>query len=394
MSDKTLCCGCRSCELSCPINAITMIEDEEGFYYPQIDENKCENCSICRNACPLINDTVKNSTRLLKPKVYAAKHCNKEILRKSSSGGAFSVIADYVLKKEGIVVGCEFDDELNPRHIIAQNKLEVTGIRGSKYVQSDTKNTYQVVKNSLENNKYVMYSGTPCQIAGLKQFLKKDYDKLVTVDLICHGVPSNWIFHEYLKFIEKKYSGRVTEYKFRDKSKYGWGACGSYKIATNKNRSIKKQIMPETDYYYYYYLKGNIYRECCYTCKYAKVEREGDFSIGDFWNIHKYHNDFYSQEGCSVILVNTVKGDKLFNQIATMMETLESKLEYVVLENPNLKNSSPRYDFRDDIYKRIKEHGFEKIAKEDIKLKYAIPIIKKMAPRSLKKVIKKLLFKY
>ena len=189
--NKNNCTGCRMCEQICPVNAIKMIENKEGFIEPVIDKTKCINCGLCSKRCPQLNEIKREDYKM---EVYAAKNKNIEEQKSSSSGGVFSVLANYVLENNGIVFGCAFNDNLIAEHIGIEDKNELYKLRGSKYVQSNTKNTFKDVKENLENSRMVLYSGTPCQIAGLKQFLGKEYDNLYTVDLVCHGVPSPKLF--------------------------------------------------------------------------------------------------------------------------------------------------------------------------------------------------------
>ncbi|MEG0570840.1 MAG: Coenzyme F420 hydrogenase/dehydrogenase, beta subunit C-terminal domain, partial [Oscillospiraceae bacterium] len=296
----------------------------------------------------------------------------------------FSALANYVLEKNGVVVGCEYDEKFNPIHVIINNKEDMLPIRGSKYVQSDTLDTYTRVKEFLTSGTYVLYTGTPCQIAGLKCFLKNEYETLITVDLVCHGVPSNKIFHEYLSFLEKKHRGKVIDYKFRDKQKHGWASAGSY-IINKKEKNIIKSTFPTNDYYYYYYLKGDIYRESCYKCKYACSTREGDFTIADFWNVQKYHPEIYNKNGVSLVFLNNEKSKNIFNDLKFNLVYFESKLEYAVNENGNLKVPSQRPKERDDVYQRIEKDGFKKTAQKDCKLTYIIPTIKRAIPASFKR---------
>lgn len=384
--NKSTCYGCRACEQICPTNAIEMKKDEEGFLYPELNSDKCINCSLCEKSCPFMNNGSSYENNF--PLTYAVKNKNDKVLQCSSSGGAFSVLAEYVLKRNGVVVGCAYDVNWNPIHIIVDNIELLQSIRGSKYVQSDTLNTYSKVKDLLLKDKLVLYTGTPCQIAGLKQFLKKEYQTLITVDIVCHGVPSNQLFHKYLSFLENKYYGKLTDYKFRDKTKYGWISSGSYTIVRNK-KIIKKNTFPTNDYYYYYYyLRGDIYRECCYSCKYANTIRKGDFTIADFWNVQNYHPDFFSKKGVSLFVLNNEKSKEIFAYIKSELDYVESNLEFAANENGNLKKPTSRPQERDHIYKRIAKDGFEVIAKKDCKLSHVIPAIKRIAPKSLKRKIK------
>jgi coenzyme F420-reducing hydrogenase beta subunit len=391
--DKSKCTGCRCCQYICPVSAISMVRDEEGFLYPVVDEDICVNCGLCETRCPIASDNVSSVKRLEQPLVYASNNKDKLVLKKSSSGGMFSVLAESILNKGGAVVGCVFDEALNPTHIIAETKTQIARMRGSKYIQSDTQDTFPETKKILESGRWVLYTGTPCQIAGLRSYLKIDYEKLITVDLVCHGVPSNALFQEYLSWLECKLKGKVVDYRFRDKTKYGWASVGSFTYIKN-NKPYIKQLLPEKDYYYYYYyLSGNIYRESCYVCRFASPYREGDLTIADYWDIQKYHSEFYPPAGVSMVVVNTKKGKQMFNEIANNIEYIPSKLEYALKANGNLNKPTFRPETRDFVYADIKKLGFEIAAKKYCNLKRITPTIKRVIPYKVKVVIKKLLRK-
>ena len=199
--DKNECCGCSSCFQKCPKNAIRMEENLEGFLYPVIDRDKCIDCGSCSKVCPQLKKIEKIS--LGYPKAYAMRNKNLDELSKSSSGGIFSVLANYVIDNGGVVFGAAYDSKLNINHIKATTKEELSPIRSSKYVQSNIGNSYREAEKILKNGQYVLFTGTPCQIAGLKSYLMKDYEKLITADIICHGVPSQKLFHKYLDYLSE-----------------------------------------------------------------------------------------------------------------------------------------------------------------------------------------------
>ena len=214
------CCGCRACEQVCPKNAIKIIENEEGFWEPKVDYKLCVNCGICTKTCPQLNRREENNFSQL---AYAVKNKNLEERKMSSSGGVFSLLAKYVLEKKGSVYGVAFNSNLEAEHIRITSPNDLYKLRGSKYVQSNTNNSYSKVKKDLENNLLVLYSGTSCQIEGLKRYLNKEYENLFTIDLVCHGVPSQKLFKKYLNYLEEKYNSKVIDYKFRAKERKRMG---------------------------------------------------------------------------------------------------------------------------------------------------------------------------
>lgn len=212
------CCGCSGCEQICPKKCITIQPDSEGFLYPVVDESKCVDCGLCVKHCPIMTD----AKRCDEPKVYAAKYKDRTSAFKSTSGGLFIPLAKEVLAKGGVVFGCAYDENLVARHIAVSNESELYKLQSSKYVQSDTRGIYKQVKTLLADDKYVLFSGTGCQVAGLKTFLNKDCEKLLTVDIVCHGVPSPALFKNYVDYMGRKLGGKLTSYNFRSKEKRGW----------------------------------------------------------------------------------------------------------------------------------------------------------------------------
>ncbi len=340
------CTGCRTCEQICPKHCIKMVRDSEGFIIPTIDHSSCIDCGLCQRKCPQNELTHLNASI----RVYAVRNKNERELYRSASGGAFVALASYMLlDNNAVVVGSSYIDEaLHVGHLAVRDSKDLVKLQSSKYVQSDTLDTFSYTKKCLEEGMKVLYSGTPCQIAGLKAYLQKDYDNLTTLDLVCHGVPSPLLFEKYLTWLSGKTS-RVVAYDFRDK-KNGWGL--SIKAITEK----KCKTWPGTlDPYYYHFLKGNTYRECCYSCLYSRRERAGDISLGDYWGIGKEHPEFYSTKGVNCVLVNTNKGQRLFDNIKDRLYYIESTYEQVARHNENLNHPSVRHKIRDYIYDGINE---------------------------------------
>ena len=336
------CTGCRACEQLCPKNAISFIADKEGFLVPCIDQEKCIDCGLCQHRCPQNANSSKNSPQ----KVFAARYKDETTLYKSASGGAFAALAQAVIKEGGIVFGVVYDKDWNAVFTSAENELQLDPILSSKYVQADTQDSYKEVLKQLQTRRLVLYCGTGCQIAGLRSFLKKDYENLLCVDLICHGVASPMLFRKYIVWLSEKHGAPISEFDFRDK-KGGWGLGYKYKYKY-KYKSCN------TDPYYYHFLRGDIYRECCYRCRYCTKERMGDWTIGDFWGIEKEHPSFFSPKGVSVILVNSTKGLSLLEKYQNSFHLCESTFEKAAKHNENLLHPTRRNDeVRDKIYDGI-----------------------------------------
>lgn len=275
--DFEKCTGCGACVQRCPKQCISWVQREFGFRYPQIDKEACINCGLCEKVCPI--DKMVEAP--VAQKAYAAVHRNSEVLAKSTSGGAFTAIADVIFAQGGIIYGAAMMDDMQVKHIRASSKDEIELLRSSKYLQSDTGTTYQMAEHDLKQGKEVLYSGTPCQIDGLNNFLGKDYENLYTIDIVCHGVGSQAYFDKYMDFARERY-GKIKALRFRSKEYAGW-SCGGVVVVVDSSDCLKQIPYWDFDNYYYsYFLSGDIYRKSCYTCKYANTKRVGDFSLGDY----------------------------------------------------------------------------------------------------------------
>lgn len=380
--DLSKCYGCDACVQICPRAAILMEPNDEGFLYPILDAAKCINCGLCAKICPAENVSSINSPI----KVYAAQDKNLSVLLDSSSGGLFSAFAEQIIADGGYVVGCIFNEELRAVHVLTNRKELVEKMRGSKYVQSDIRGIYNQIKTYLIAGHKVLFTGTPCQVDGLKRFLCKDYETLITVDLICHGVPSPLLLSSYLKSVSER-KGKVTDIRFRDKKRNGWRSQGSISY----NNKVKT-ISPYNSSYYYYYLQNSVSRICCYSCKYSSVKRVSDITIGDYWNIEKVMPEINSKNGYSVCLINTIRGNKFFDNVKDKLYYYETTLEDAVKGNGNLSSPCPMPSDRKDIYYRIKKEGWAQVEKTEFKPKKFLPFIQKCVPKSIKRGIKKILF--
>ena len=351
--DKSLCCGCRACENICVINAITMQEDDEGFLYPAINSLTCVNCGQCRTVCPIVSRPLLNNVG----DVYALQYKDNDKLINSSSGGVFIGITEKFIDQNGVVFGCVLDENNKAVIIETKEKNTVQMMQGSKYVSSDTKRTYTRVKELLEKGEMVFYSGAPCQIAGLKKFLKKDYCNLFTMDFLCHGMPARNIFGENIKFLEKKYNGSITNYRFRDKSLKGWGHVSSFYV-NNK----KKYEPGQLNAYFYGFIKKYLNRYSCYACSFRGQKRVADITVGDFWGYFDENIDV--SKGVSFVSLNTDNGKQIFDRfIADDFKVNKSDVYRVAEMNSSIlyeeKDQIP--DIRRKIYKDLKEKGYKKV---------------------------------
>lgn len=380
------CLSCKSCYFSCPKSAIEMVENEEGFFYPHVNE-ECINCGVCKKKCPILS-LLEN--KIVNQKCFGIYLKDQNKLLESSSGGAFAGIAEYILSQNGVVFGASYDENLSVKHICIESVDELKKIKGSKYVESDLNNTFVEVKNFCEQGKTVLFSGCPCQIAGLKKYLGTDFANLFTVDLICHGVPSRKLFSKYIEWLSSKTKGNIIYYGFRDKDVAGWSCGGKAKTKT-KTKTIEASCDP----YYASFLRGETYRESCYTCKFANMDRVGDITIGDFWGVEKYYPEINRENGISCCIVNTIKGESLVEAIKETFNIFECTEAEIRDSNTNLNHPTVRGKIRNNIYKGINELKAEKFFVRFkcenflyIKIKRSV---RKFIPRPIKKFIKKVL---
>lgn len=375
---KEQCVGCKSCEQSCPKHCISMIENKEGFWYPSVDEKNCVECNLCLKKCPVENaDFHRNEPK----KIWAYRIKNDADIMRSASGGAADSTAKTVLQMGGVVYGAAYDEQLTVSHIEVTADAERDRIQSSKYVQSDPKDSYSKVKKRLDEGKSVLFTGTPCQIAGLYAFLGGEHENLYTIDLICHGVPSPKFFKKYLEYQNKQTAGRVIYFNFRSKDKRGWGT--QYLLKTKAKSKTKTLYL---DRYGKHFMDGDCYRESCYQCAYANMNRVGDLTVGDFWGIAESHPNFYSSKGVSSVFVNTEKGQKLFEMMKPLAEVEEATLEEGMVKQHNLVHPSSRPTTRDTFYKGINEPGFIENIKVGLQLKTRL---KSVLPNKFIQMIKK-----
>ena len=379
------CYSCRSCEQICPKRCISMQETPEGFLYPHIKSELCVDCGMCLSHCPAhVLPEQYNFTK----KYFAGKLKNKNEIIKSSSGGAFAGFARYVLENGGIVYGAAFTEDFSVMHCRIESVEELKKLQGSKYVESNMGETYSEVQNSLKNGKKVLYSGTPCQIAGLRKFLACDYENLYTIDLICHGTPSRKLFKKYIEWLGNKFKGNIIYYNFRDKQSGGW-SCGGK--AKTKTKTKTKTINGYNDPYYHSFLKSYTYKMSCYNCNYANIKkRPGDITIGDFWGVSYFYPQFYSEKGVSEIITNSQKGLSLFETAANNFDFIPITYEQAVYQNGNLTAPSKMPERRKTIYNGINDLPLDRYMKSlmPTRKEFFIGWIKSIVPKSLKVFLK------
>lgn len=358
---KNKCTGCSACSSICHVNAISMLEDEEGFLQPVIDKNKCTNCGLCEKTCPVLNSKYENSP---KPRCYAVMAEDK-IRIGSSSGGVFPVLAYHFLEQGGYVAGAVWNSSCGVEHIISNRKEDIERMRGSKYLQSSMNNCYQETKKVLDEGGKVLFTGTPCQIAGLYAFLKKEYENLHTTEIICHGTPSPKVFRKYLEE-ELAKDEEFIETNFRDK-KQGWSS--ELTTTTTTKRCFSKN--KHNDNYMRAFLNNLCLRKSCGECKFNRMPRQADITIGDFWGVDKYNKKYNDKKGTSIILVNNQKGQKLLNMLGKEFKFIKKvPLEYAIQGNPNLIKPSKLHCDRKIFFELLNAYGLSKSLKETEQIKY------------------------
>lgn len=366
-TEKRMCCGCGACVNACAQNALSMKPDQHGFLYPQIDSTKCVGCGICEKVCTYGKEDCIHS----QSEVYVAASQNTNP-KESASGGLFASIAKNVLSSGGIVYGCAMlreDNSLVPRHTRVMNENDLILLKGSKYVQSEIGTIYRDVKKDLQDGLQVLFSGTPCQIAGLKGYLRKSYSNLFTIDIICHGVPSAQMFQDYLTFEEQRRKKKIVEFKFRDKAE-GWKLHGKMVLEDENGKRENVYFEPEQSSYYQMFLNSYTYRENCYACPYACDNRPGDITIGDYWCIDLVHPEmlvqnggiFDEQKGVSCLIVNNTQGQKLVSLYGEGIEKRASTFENAARYNGQLKHASLMKSERSIVFEKYGQ-GYREVEK-------------------------------
>lgn len=373
---KEICCtsdctGCMACVNVCAHHAISVVQDKEGFDRPQIDESLCVDCGLCAKTCPINHHPLANEPK----EIYSGWSSNEAVRINSSSGGAFTEIARPVLEDGGVVFGCTLNDKLQAEHIYVETLEDLeNNLRGSKYVQSRIGNTYEQAKNFLRQGRKVLFSGTPCQIAGLRNYLRKDYENLLTVDLICHGVPSPLIFEEYKKYIAQTEKMNLTNVKFRCK-KSSW-IFFNMTIKGHVEKKEREKIYIGR-YYEDPYIRGFLndifLRPSCSLCKFTSVKRIADFTIADWWGYDKLKNESrdFERKGVSLLYCNSIKATTLFsNKISKKFIFRKRNLAESLMTNNSLKRSFHNELGRKSFWKLYFEKGFIPAKKVYMKKKH------------------------
>lgn len=373
------CTGCAACFNICPQKCIRMFQNHEGYIRPKIDINICKKCGFCERVCPVFHVQKPNTTFI--QDCYACWNKDEAIQLNSSSGGMFTVFAEYILDNGGIVFGAAYDENMIVKHIAVTQKDELKRLRGSKYVQSDIGYSYIKVKKELEKNKLILFSGTPCQIAGLYAICGKKYDNLLTCDVICRGVPSPGLFAIYIAWIESKFNRKLIKINFRDKCK-GWDCAStiaSFSDGTN-------HVLTGTENSFMRSFTNLFLNTACYKCRYANIKRQGDITLGDFWGIGKVEPFKYnSQNGISLIILNTEKGHRIFQENLKWFYSEKRDIKEAILRNPGLTAPAVKCNRREIFFKDYNKLDYDTLVMlylQENKMKLLIKIFLRYLIRS------------
>lgn len=388
--NKADCCGCKACGDICPRNAISFNTDIEGFWYPDVDQNLCIDCKLCEKVCPIINIESLKKNDLLQSECHAAIHKNIEIRFDSTSGGLFSALAETTYKAGGYVGGAVFTEGYGVKFFISNDKKDLSALRSSKYLQSDTEGLYVAVRDLAKAGEKVLVCGSPCQMAALRAFLKKDYDNLVIVDFICRGANSPKVFRKYLDYLEEKAGSKIVYFKAKNKD-LGWRQLVTkVRFANGKTHYETK----EDSYYTTGYLLTGVYtRPSCYDCKFKSFPRMSDITLADFWGAEKIVGNELDQDlGTSLVMLNSKKGLRYFLSIKERIVEKQISYDSIFAGNPALLKSleAPLVD-RDEFYQDLNNLSFEDVAKKYIVRSIDQPPSRKQQFRNLLRFAKNII---
>lgn len=376
--DKNSCVGCEACVNICPVKCISMHADEEGFYYPFVHKEACIDCNLCSKVCPAEQHSSKENKAISTLAVISE---NEKHRQNSSSGGVFSLLADYVLEHKGVVYGAAFEADASVHHIRVDCMENMSKLRTSKYVQSHIDQAYSHAKFDLENGRLVLFTGTGCQLAGLTLFLQKDYENLIKVDVVCHGVPSEMVWKKYLKYRNAEYSA----INFRDKNS-GWL---NYSVRIGENYFSRYNQDP----YMKLFLWNVILRQSCYSCSYKRFNVNSDLTLADFWGIQVIDDSMFDDKGTSLVLINTEKGKNVFDEISDKCIFKKENFDDAVRYNPSIVKPVSKPESRKEFFEELNntdELDFNKTA-DKYTVFYKAGFLQKMkiyVMRALKYILK------
>jgi len=356
---KEDCCGCNACGDICPVNAITFVSDDEGFWYPSADPSICTGCGRCDSVCPMISKSWSLTENDKTPVCYAAEHKSIAVVFASTSGGMFSALADAMYGQDGYVGGAVHNEDFSVSHFISNDRNDLARLRRSKDLQSNAEGYYKKVKDILDGGSRVLAAGLPCQTAGLLNYLQKDYQNLITVDLVCAGVNSPKVWRRYLDHIEEMAGSKIV-YTENKSKEYGWHNL-TQKFVFDNGEEYFDTV--KTSPFIKGYVGSHLYlRPSCYECRFKGFPRAADITIGDFWGIEDHSSKYDSDMGTSLVLVNSKKGGEFFDKIKTRINCEEVPLEWALPGNPSLVKPMERLsDKRDEFFADLDKMPFNEV---------------------------------
>ena len=353
-----LCTGCSACANACPEQCIQMAADAEGFLRPKIDSSQCVVCGTCQNVCPVLHPKAHSHETV----AYAAVHKDDAIRLESTSGGVFSLLCQWVLDHGGIVFGAAYADDFSVAHGCVEQASDLSKLRTAKYAQSAIGDSYRRAKTFLEQGRYVLFSGTPCQIGGLRTFLGKDYGRLLTVDLICHGVPSPAVWEHYIQYRgEQDAQGeRPTSINLRSKES-GWAG---YSIRFDYAGGQTYRMPNSQDPYLRCFVKDLCLRPSCYACSFKGIDRCSDFTLGDYWGVWSQLPELDDNQGTSIVLLHSEKAKRIWPELLSGMKAVQVDADQCFSENPSALSSATEPDDRQMFLSRYQSEDFSDLADE------------------------------
>lgn len=376
ITQKENCCGCTACASICPHQAITMNPDNMGFLYPTINKDICTNCGLCEQVCAFHPD-YDISQNFSQPIAFGVRHKKMSEIETSRSGAAFIALSDWVLKQNGVIYGAGYTDHFRVVHKRATTPIERNEFKGSKYVQSDLTGIFPLIKEDLKNGKTVLFSGTPCQTAGLRSYIpSRLQSNLYVIDIICHGVPSPYVWRDYLKMIEQKAGEKAIAVDFRNKKDFGWAA--------HKETFYFKEHKQTTTEYTNLFYKHIMFRHSCQKCHYTNLKRPSDITIADFWGWQKTDVNFNADDkGCSLVFCNTEKGKEWFKKIQSEINQIPANIANCM--QPNLVSASEISPLRNKFEKDYIQQGIKYVIN-----KYTKTPLLQRGKQKIKRIIKKI----
>lgn len=383
--NKEKCTGCSACVSVCPKSCLKIVRNVDGFCFPQFVTDKCVNCGVCQKICPVINP--KESPEQI-TMAYAAFTKDSNVRMQSSSGGIFSEISVEMLNQGGVVYGAAHDNQFRVIHKCIKNNADLPVLRGAKYAQSDLGNCFLDVQERLKNGQQVLFSGTPCQVAGLKSFLQQDYDELLCVDFVCHGIPSPMVWEKYVQYRAHLDNNNVFPKHINLRSKESGWSRYSYSVAFDYADGKRYISSNGNDAFMRLFVGDYILRESCSNCQFKGYDRVSDITLGDFWGIWDVAPAMDDNKGTSLVLVHSSKGEDVLKSISDKIKYKQVTLEEASRMNPSLLKSSVHQPGREKMLNVIAENGFQAVlplvSTQDSKKKTVLGTVKQLIKKSLK----------